>query len=57
VIRALRDLIVTYAGPMPPGLPGAGWRVWVLTAGPSFVLAVWSNQIAPLRASTIDSSK
>ena len=57
MIRALRDLIVTYAGPMPPGLPGAGWRIWVLTAGPSFVLAIWTNQIVPLRASTIDSSK
>ena len=43
MIRTARDLIVTFAGPMPPSLPGAGWRVWLLTSAPSILAAVWAN--------------
>lgn len=55
MIRTLRDLIVTFAGPMPPSLPGAGWRVWLLTSGPTIVAAVWASYSDS--ASTIDSSR
>lgn len=55
MIRTLRDLIVTFAGPMPPGLPGTGWRIWLVTAGPSIAAAVWANYGS--RAATIDSSR
>ena len=43
MIRTVRDLIVTFAGPMPPSLPGAGWRVWLLTSAPSILAAVWAT--------------
>ena len=55
MIRTLRDLIVTFAGPMPPGLPGAGWRIWLLTSAPTILAAVWANYGSS--AATIDSSR
>jgi hypothetical protein len=55
VLRVLRDFFVMNATPEQVGLPGAGWRVGLVTTGSSVALALQARYVE--RASTIDSSR
>ena len=55
MIRAVRDFLVMNAGPEQVGLPGAGWRVGLVTNGSFILLALHARYSA--KAEMIDSSR
>jgi hypothetical protein len=55
VLRVVRDFIVMNAAPDQVGLPGAGWRIGLVTTGSALAMTLHSRYGE--RASTIDSSR